>query len=75
MVGTAMALTAAYVLSRERMVDAKLALPAAALFSLANPALKLGVRKHWPSDAVGGVAAGVAIAAACCAVYEYLLDD
>ena len=72
LVSTAVASTAAYVLSRETMVDARTATIAAATFSLANPALKLAVRKHWLSDAVGGVAAGVAVAAACCAAYEQL---
>lgn len=74
LVSTSVASTAAYVLSREAMVDAHAAAFAAAAFSFANPALKLAVRKHWLSDAVGGVAAGVAVAAACCAAYERLRD-
>lgn len=72
LVATSVSSTAAYVLSRERMVDVRAATLAATAFSLANPALKLAVRKHWLSDVVGGVAAGVAVAAACCAVYEQL---
>jgi membrane-associated phospholipid phosphatase len=72
---TSVASTAAYVLSREALVDPRVASMTAIVFSIANPALKLAVRKHWLSDAVGGVAAGVAIAAACCAAYEQLRDS
>jgi hypothetical protein len=74
-VPTAAASAAAYVLSREGLVDSHGAAAVATVFSLANPALKLAVRKHWLSDAVGGLAAGVAVAATCCAVYEQMRTD
>ena len=74
MVGTAVALTTAYVVSRERLTSGAKAFPAAIVFSLGNPALKLAVRKHWPTDAIGGLAAGLSVAAACCAVYEAVRD-
>jgi membrane-associated phospholipid phosphatase len=74
MVGTAVSLTTAYVVSRERLASGAAAFPAAIVFSLGNPALKLAVRKHWPTDAIGGLAAGLAVAAACCAVYEAVRD-
>src|SRR4051812_41282959 len=74
MVGTAAALTTAYVLSREGLARPAIAMPPAIAFSLGNPALKLAVQKHWPTDALGGVAAGLAVAAACCAVYETFRD-
>jgi len=74
MIGTSAALTAAYVLSREGLINAAAAVPTAAAFSIANPALKLAVRKHWPTDVLGGLASGVAVAAACCAVYERMRD-
>jgi membrane-associated phospholipid phosphatase len=74
MVGTAVSMTAAYVMSRERLVKPAAIFPAAIAFSLGNPAAKLAVRKHWPSDVAGGLTAGVAVAAACCAVYELLRD-
>lgn len=70
LLATSTALTAAYVISREELADGAMTFPPAIVFSLLNPALKLGVRKHWLSDAVGGVAAGVAVAAMCCALYE-----
>jgi membrane-associated phospholipid phosphatase len=71
---TATALTTAYVLTRERLVYPRVAVPLAALFPIANTTLKLGARKHWASDAVGGLVGGVAVAALCCAVYEALSD-
>jgi len=74
MVGTAVSLTTAYVLSREQLASGAKVFPAAIVFSLGNPALKLAVRKHWPTDAIGGLAAGLAVAAACCAVYEAVRD-
>ena len=69
-VSTAIALTTAYVLTEERITPARLSAPLAGVLPLANTALKLGARKHWVSDAAGGVAAGVALAALCCAAYE-----
>ena len=74
MVGTAVSLTTAYVLSREGIVSGVVTFPAAIVFSLGNPALKLAVRKHWLTDALGGVVAGLAVSAACCAVYETRRD-
>jgi membrane-associated phospholipid phosphatase len=74
LLATSVSSTAAYVLSREALLDSRAAAVGAIVFSLANPALKLAVRKHWLTDAVGGVAAGVAVAAACCAAYERLRE-
>lgn len=70
LISSAASLTACYVLSRERIVRTTPAVVVAGGFVVANTALKLGARKHWVSDAVGGLAAGVAIAAAVCAIYE-----
>ena len=75
LLSTSVASTAAYVLNRESLIDAAPAAIAAAAFSVGNPAIKLAVQKHWLTDAIGGVVAGVAIAAACCATYEQLRDD
>jgi hypothetical protein len=72
MVPTSASLTTAYVLMREGLAAPAATVPAAIAFSLANPALKLAVRKHWATDVLGGLTAGVAVAAGCCAVYEHL---
>lgn len=73
-VSTAIALTTAYVLSEERIASPRIAAPLAAALPIANTALKLGARNHWMSDALGGVAGGVALAALCCAAYEIARD-
>jgi membrane-associated phospholipid phosphatase len=72
MVPTSASLTTAYVLMREGLAAPAATVAAAIAISLANPALKLAVRKHWPTDVLGGLTAGVAVAAGCCAVYEHL---
>lgn len=74
LLATSTALTTAYVMSRERLAGLPAVMPAAVAFSLANPALKVAVRKHWPTDALGGLVAGIAVAAGCCAVYELFRD-
>ena len=67
---SAVSLATAYVLSRERLARPRWAFPAA----LAVPAVTAGARmmqeKHWASDLLGGLLAGVAVAAACTAAYE-----
>jgi len=75
LMATSVGSTAAYVLSRESIAEPRAAAAAAAAFAIANPGLKLAVEKHWLSDAAGGLAAGLAIAAGCCAVYEAMRDD
>jgi membrane-associated phospholipid phosphatase len=72
---TATALTTAYVLTREHLVQPRVAFPIAALLPIANTTLKLGARKHWASDAAGGIVGGLAVAALCCAAYESLSDQ
>ena len=74
LIATGTATTAGYVLSRERLVGAVPAATVAGGFVVANTLLKLGARKHWMSDAVGGLTAGIAIAAGTCAVYEKMRE-
>jgi membrane-associated phospholipid phosphatase len=70
LISSAASLTSAYVLVREDLASPFAALPFAVLFPLVNTGMKLGAKKHWPSDALGGLVAGLAISAGCCAVYE-----
>jgi undecaprenyl-diphosphatase len=59
----AVGLTAAYVLSAEELVPASVSLPIAlSLVGLAGGA-KIYDERHWTSDVLGGVLAGVAVAA------------
>jgi hypothetical protein len=74
LISSATSATACYVLSRERIVNTAPAAVVASGFVVVNTAVKLGARKHWMSDAVGGLAAGLAIAAGICAVYESMRE-
>jgi membrane-associated phospholipid phosphatase len=74
LLSSATSFTACYVLSRERIVNTAPAAVAAGGFVVVNTAIKLGVRKHWMSDVAGGLAAGLAIAAGTCAVYEAMRE-
>ena len=67
---SAVSLTTAYVLARERLVGARPAFALAVAASVASPAGKIYRDRHWMTDAVGGWCIGTAIAAACAAVYE-----
>ena len=68
-IATAVALTLAYVMVRERVAP-RLAPVIAAAFVLAVAASRVYLAEHWVTDTVGGVAIGTAIAAACATVYE-----
>jgi membrane-associated phospholipid phosphatase len=66
----AIALTGAWVLSREGLARPAVAFPLA----LATPAITAGGRlleeKHWASDVLGGYLGAVALAAGCLSAYE-----
>lgn len=66
----AVALTAAYVLSRQGQVRPAAAVPIAATLPLVLAASRLVEERHWASDVVGGYLAAVAVAGGCSAVYE-----
>jgi undecaprenyl-diphosphatase len=66
----AVALTIAYVAWREGKVDAYLAFPAALAVPLASGVGRLYLDRHWVTDVIGGLFAGVSIAALCAAGYE-----
>lgn len=67
---TAVANTIAYVLTREGIVDWRLA---AALGGVAGPGMGFGrlyLDRHWLTDVAAGWLAGISIAAFCSAAYE-----
>lgn len=68
-IATAVALTVAYVMMRERVAP-RLAPVLAVLFVIAVGVSRVYLAEHWATDAVGGVAIGTAIAAACATIYE-----
>ena len=67
---TAVAGTTAYVLAREGLAGAPLAFGTAAALSASSTLGRLYLDRHWVSDALGGAALGLSIAAACAALYE-----
>ena len=67
---TAVAFTSAYVLSREGLVTAAPAFAIATALSIASPAGRMYLDRHWTADVIAGWCLGISIAAACAAVYE-----
>jgi len=67
---TAVAGASAYVLARENLVAGPAAFGAAAGLSLASTLGRMYLDRHWASDAVAGIALGLAIAAGCAGLYE-----
>jgi membrane-associated phospholipid phosphatase len=66
----AMALTSSYVLAREGVVPAGPSAAAAVALAAASGGGRVYLDRHWMSDAVGCYLLGIAIAAACGALYE-----
>lgn len=67
---TAAAVTSAYVLSREQLVDPAPAFAIAVSLSLLSPLSRLYLDRHWPADLIAGWLLGGSIAAGCAAIYE-----
>lgn len=67
---SAVGITAAYVLSRERIVDPIPAFGVAVGLSAASTAGRIYLDRHWLSDVLGGWLLGVATAAVCAVAYD-----
>ena len=67
---TAVAGTSAYIMARENLAPGPLAFGTAAALALTSTFGRLYLDRHWASDAVAGAAMGLAVAAACGAIYE-----
>jgi membrane-associated phospholipid phosphatase len=72
---TAVALTSAYVLTREGLVAPAPAFAVAIVMAIASPASRLYLDRHWIIDVVGGWCIGLSIAATCAAIYESNVPD
>jgi membrane-associated phospholipid phosphatase len=57
-------------MARENLASAPAAFGTAVGLSLASTLGRLYLDRHWASDAVGGIALGLSVAAACAALYE-----
>ncbi len=66
---TAVAISAGYVLTRERLLRPWAVAPLA-LASLASGASRLVLDRHWASDLLAGYCAGIALGAASAGAYE-----
>ncbi len=69
---TAVLLTAAWVLSREGIVPARVAFPIAIGLSATTGASRVALGWHWGTDVVGGWLTGIAVAAGSTSLYERL---
>lgn len=67
---SAVALTAAYVLSRERIARVGIVFPVALAIPTVSSIARLAEEKHWVSDIVGGHLAAIALASFTLALYE-----
>lgn len=67
---TAVTFTTAYVLAREGVVAPAPAFAIAAVLSIASPAGRMYLDRHWATDVVAGWCLGLATAAGCAAIYE-----
>ena len=71
---TAVAFATAYVMAREEAVAPGAAFAVATILSIASPASRMYLDRHWTSDVVAGWCLGGSIAAASAAIYEALPD-
>jgi undecaprenyl-diphosphatase len=71
---TAVLATAGYLLVREDMLPARVAVPIAATIAIATGASRVALGWHWGTDVVGGWLTGVAVALGCSATYERLVS-
>lgn len=64
------ALTAAHVLWREGKADPRVVFPIAAMIPMLEGAGRLYLDRHWATDVIGGLLAGIAVASVCVLGYE-----
>lgn len=66
----AVSLASAYVLWREGLADPRIAFPVAAAIPLLEGAGRIFLDRHWATDVIGGLLAGISVAAVCASGYE-----
>ena len=71
---TAVLATGAYLLVREGILPAQLAVPAAAALAAGTGASRVALGWHWTTDVVGGWLAGISVACMSSYAYERLWD-
>jgi membrane-associated phospholipid phosphatase len=71
---TAVLATGAYLLVRERVLPASVAVPVAIALSVSTGASRVVLGWHWTSDVIGGWVTGLGVAAECALAYERLVN-
>ncbi|MDB4887804.1 MAG: phosphoesterase PA-phosphatase related protein [Gemmatimonadetes bacterium] len=66
---TAVVVTAAYILVREGILPAPVAVTVALVLALATGISRVALGWHWGTDVLGGWLTGIAVAAECCVLY------
>jgi membrane-associated phospholipid phosphatase len=69
---TAVLLTGAYLLVRERIVPDEIIVPVAILLAFMTGLSRVALGWHWATDVLGGWLTGLGVAAGCAALYELL---
>jgi undecaprenyl-diphosphatase len=70
---TAVLATGAYLLVREGLVPANVAVPVALFFALVTGVSRVLLGWHWATDVVGGWMTGIAVAAGSAGLYQLLI--
>lgn len=71
---TAVLATGAYLLVRERVLSANVAVPMAVAMAAGTGASRVILGWHWSSDVIGGWITGLGVAAECALTYERLVS-
>jgi undecaprenyl-diphosphatase len=72
---TAVLATGAYLLVREGLLPARVAVPLASALAIGTGVSRVALGWHWGSDVVGGWITGIGVAAECALLYEALNES
>jgi len=67
---TAVLATGSWILVREGVVPARIAMPVAASIAITTGISRIALGWHWSTDVLGGWLTGIAVAAVCAGEYE-----
>ncbi|MEO7711453.1 MAG: phosphatase PAP2 family protein [Gemmatimonadaceae bacterium] len=67
---TAVLATGAYLLVREQLLPARIAIPIASVLAIGTGVSRVALGWHWTTDVIGGWMTGVGVAAGCAELFE-----